>query len=64
MNWKEIEGHWHQAKGRIQEKWGELTDDDLDRIQGKREQLIGKLREKTGRTEEEIERELAELKLR
>ncbi len=45
MNWDNIEGNWKQLKGRIQAKWGKLTDDDLDRIEGKREQLVGRRQE-------------------
>jgi uncharacterized protein YjbJ (UPF0337 family) len=41
MTWDEIKGNWRQYKGRLKEKWGELTDDDLDRIEGKRDQLLG-----------------------
>ncbi len=37
MNWDEIKGNWKQLKGRAREKWGELTDDDMDRINGQKE---------------------------
>jgi len=39
MDWNRIEGNWKQAQGRIKEKWGKLTDDDLTRINGRREEL-------------------------
>lgn len=63
MNWKQLEGKWQQVKGRVQEQWGELTDDDLDRIEGRRERLVGIIKERTGKTEEAIERELEDLHL-
>ena len=58
MNRDELIGDWDQVKGKIREKWGDLTDDDLDRIAGKRDQLIGKIREKYGRAREDVEREV------
>lgn len=58
MNEDTLKGNWTQLKGKIREQWGKLTDDDLDVINGKREQLIGALRTKYGRTQDEAEREL------
>lgn len=58
MNWDIIEGKWNQVKGSVKEKWGDLTDDDLAEMNGKREKLQGKLQEKYGWTKEEAEREL------
>ena len=46
----QIKGNWHQLKGQLKEKYGELTDDDLMMAQGKAEELIGILQEKTGKT--------------
>jgi len=43
MNWDRIEGNWKQFKGRARAEWGKLTDDDVDVISGRREQLVGKL---------------------
>ena len=60
MTWDEIKGNWRQQKGRLKEKWGELTDDDLDRIDGKRDQLLGFLQNRYGRTKEVAEREVRE----
>ena len=60
MTWDEIKGNWRQQKGRLKEKWGELTDDDLDRIDGKREQLLGFLQNRYGRTKDVAEREIRE----
>jgi len=58
MNWDQIEGRWKQVKGDVKQKWGKLTDDDLDVIDGKKDQFIGKLREKYGITKEEAEKQV------
>lgn len=60
MNWDRIAGNWKQAKGKIKEKWGELTDDEIDVINGKREQLAGKIQEKYGVAKDEAERQLSD----
>ena len=52
MDWNGIEGNWKQFKGKIKEQWGHLTDDDLDKIAGKREQLEGKIQERAGITKD------------
>jgi len=49
-----IKGNWNELKGRIKQKWGDLTDDDLMYEEGKDDELIGKIQKKTGRTQEEI----------
>ncbi len=49
-----IKGNWNELKGRIKQKWGDLTDDDLTYEEGKDDELIGKIQKKTGRTQEEI----------
>jgi hypothetical protein len=43
MNWDQVAGNWKQLRGTVREKWGQLTDDDLDQIAGRRDQLVGKL---------------------
>ena len=48
MNWDQIEGNWKQLQGRAKQQWGNLTDDDLTQIDGKREVLIGKLQQRYG----------------
>ena len=48
MNWDQVEGKWKQYKGQVKAKWGKLTDDDLDIIDGRRQQLVGKLQELYG----------------
>jgi uncharacterized protein YjbJ (UPF0337 family) len=60
MNWDEIKGSWREQKGRLKEKWGELTNDDLDVIEGKRDQLLGILQSRYGRTKDAAEREIRE----
>ncbi len=55
-----LEGKWNQIKGQIKQQWGELTDDDIDRIRGNREEMIGVLQEKYGKSREEAEEELDE----
>lgn len=58
MNWDQIEGNWKQFKGRAQAKWGELTDDELDRANGRKDELAGLVQEKYGKSREEAEREV------
>ncbi|HET8699634.1 MAG TPA: CsbD family protein [Gammaproteobacteria bacterium] len=60
MNWDRIEGQWKQLKGRALEKWGKLTDDDLNLIEGKRETLVGRVQERYGKRKDEAEREVDE----
>jgi uncharacterized protein YjbJ (UPF0337 family) len=48
MNWDQVEGKWKQYKGQAKEKWGKLTDDDLDVIEGRRQQLVGRIQERYG----------------
>ena len=58
MNWDQIAGNWKQVKGVVRERWGKLTDDDVDVIAGKRDILLGKIQEKHGIAREEAEKEL------
>jgi uncharacterized protein YjbJ (UPF0337 family) len=48
MNWDQIEGNWTKAKGKLRQQWGKLTDDDVDVINGKREELAGRLQARYG----------------
>ena len=59
MNWDRIEGNWKQFRGKVIEHWGKLTDDDVDVIRGRRDQLVGKMQEKYGIAREEAERQVA-----
>ena len=58
MNWDRIEGNWKQFRGKVKEQWGKLTDDDLDRIAGKRDQLAGRLQNAYGIGKDEAEKQL------
>jgi uncharacterized protein YjbJ (UPF0337 family) len=60
MNWDRIEGNWVEFKGKVRERWGKVTDDDLDVVAGKREQLIGVLQNRYGLARDALEREVRE----
>ncbi|MDH1169410.1 CsbD family protein [Pantoea agglomerans] len=60
MNKDEASGNWKQFKGKMKEKWGKLTDDDMHVIEGKRDQLVGKIQERYGSTKDEAEREVTD----
>jgi uncharacterized protein YjbJ (UPF0337 family) len=57
----EWEGKWDRLRGRVKESWGALTDDELDRTEGRRDQLVGLIKERTGESADVIERKLREL---
>lgn len=58
MNKDEASGNWKQFKGKVKEKWGKLTDDDMTVIEGKRDQLVGKIQERYGYAKDQAEREV------
>ncbi|MDP1749421.1 MAG: CsbD family protein [Reyranella sp.] len=58
MNWDRIEGNWKQAAGKVKEKLGKLTEDDIAVIGGKQEQLIGRIQERYGVAKDEAERQV------
>jgi uncharacterized protein YjbJ (UPF0337 family) len=58
MNRDELKGKWMQLRGRAKQQWGELTDDDLDRVEGDRDVLIGKIQERYGIAREEAEKQV------
>ena len=60
MNWDRIEGNWKQFKGNVKEKWGKLTDDQLDVIAGKRDQLADKIQETYGVSKDEAKKQISE----
>jgi len=60
MNSDQLKGGWKQLKGEAKLRWGKLTDDDLDVIDGEREKLVGKLQERHGLAREEAEKEVDE----
>ncbi|MDF2467276.1 MAG: ral stress protein CsbD [Ramlibacter sp.] len=64
MNDDRIEGNWKQFKGKVKEQWGKLTDDDLDVISGRRDQLAGKIQERHGVARDEAERQIKDFETR
>lgn len=60
MNWDQIEGDWKQFAGKVKERWGKLTDNDLTVIAGKKQHLAGMLQERYGYAKEKAESELEE----
>lgn len=58
MNKDQLQGHWHELKGKIKENWGKLSDDEITQINGKREILLGTLQKKYGYAKEKAEQEL------
>lgn len=53
-----LEGNWSQMKGKVRETWGKLSDDEIEQIGGKRDQLVGKLQEKYGLAKAEAEKQV------
>lgn len=58
MDWDRVEGNWKQFKGKIQEQWGKLSDDDLDVIKGNRQQLEGKIQERYGKAKDAVRKDI------
>jgi uncharacterized protein YjbJ (UPF0337 family) len=58
MNWDVNQGKWKELKGQVKERWGKLTDDDMDVIAGKKDQLVGTIQKKYGYARDEAEREV------
>jgi len=58
MNWDRVEGNWKQMKGKARQKWGKLTNDDLNLVEGKRIELIGRIQERYGVQRDEAERQI------
>jgi uncharacterized protein YjbJ (UPF0337 family) len=58
MNQDRLAGNWKQMKGKVKEQWGRLTDDDLDVIAGRRDQLLGRIQERHGVARDEAERQV------
>jgi uncharacterized protein YjbJ (UPF0337 family) len=57
----QIKGNWNEIKGKLKQKYGQLTDDDLKFAEGKDDELLGRLQQRLGRTKEEIRREIEAL---
>jgi uncharacterized protein YjbJ (UPF0337 family) len=64
MDWDRVQGNWKMFKGRAKETWGELTDDDLDVIEGRRDQLEGRIQERYGYTKDKTRAEVDDWLLR
>jgi uncharacterized protein YjbJ (UPF0337 family) len=58
MNDDTFKGQWLQIKGKVREQWGKLTNDDLDQIQGRSEQLVGRVQERYGLAKDEAQRQV------
>jgi uncharacterized protein YjbJ (UPF0337 family) len=61
MDKLEIKGNWNELKGKLKQKYGNLTDDDLTYAKGKEEELLGRLQKKTGKTKDELKKEINKL---
>jgi uncharacterized protein YjbJ (UPF0337 family) len=59
MNKLELKGTWNEAKGKLKQKYADLTDDDLTFAEGKEDEMLGRLQQKTGRTKEELREEIS-----
>ena len=60
MNQDRIQGRWKQIRGKVREQWGKLTDDDLDIIDGRRDQLLGRIQQRHGLAKDEADRQVGE----
>ena len=58
MNWDQIKGNWKAFRGQVKQQWGKLTDDDLDIVDGKREELAGRLQARYGYEKDRVEKEV------
>jgi uncharacterized protein YjbJ (UPF0337 family) len=58
MNWDRIEGNWKEFMGKAKQKWGKLTDDDLSQINGRRDELSGRLQKYYGYAKDQADREI------
>ena len=58
MNWDRVEGNWKQFMGLAKEKWGQLTDDELTAIDGRRDQLEGKIQERYGIAKDQVRKDV------
>ena len=60
MNEDRVQGKWKQMKGALKSRWGKLTDDDLDVIEGQKDQLVGKVQERYGIAKDEAQKQVDE----
>ena len=61
MNTLSFRGNWNEIKGKLKQKYANLTDDDLTFIEGKEDELLGRLQQRTGRTREQLREEIEKL---
>jgi len=61
MNKEQFKGNWNKIKGRVKQKWGDFTDDDLKQVEGEQDKLVGKLQEKYGMAKEEAQKQVDQL---
>ena len=60
MDWDRVAGNWKQMKGALKERWGKLTDDELDQLAGQRDRLVGKIQERYGCAKDDAEKQVSE----
>jgi uncharacterized protein YjbJ (UPF0337 family) len=63
MNTDTLKGNWNIAKGKLKQRWADLTDDDLDYVEGKEDELFGRIQKRTGQTRDAIERFLRDARV-
>jgi uncharacterized protein YjbJ (UPF0337 family) len=61
MNTLEIKGDWNVTKGKLKQKWAKLTDDDLQYVDGRQDELLGRIQKRTGETREAVEKAVKEI---
>ncbi len=60
MNKLEVKGDWNITKGKLKQKWAKLTDDDLSYVDGKQDELLGRIQKRTGQSREAVEKAIKE----
>ena len=58
MNSDQLKGKWNQIKGEVKQRWGRFTDDEIDKVDGDHDKLVGMIQERYGKTKEEAKREI------
>ncbi len=61
MNSTEMKGNWNEMKGKLKQKFAELTDDDLLYVEGKEDELYGRIQQKVGKSKDEVKKMIAEM---
>ncbi len=61
MNDLKLKGNWNETKGKLKQKYGELTDDDLKFEEGKEDELLGRIQKKTGKSKDEVRKMISEV---